>query len=207
MIVIDDIREVLAPYEPKLYLGGEKTQAAVALILWQSREGLKILFIERAKHDRDPWSGNIAFPGGRRDPSDADLQQAAIRETREEIGIDLYGGECLGRLDDVTGHILPVQVACFVYHLSQPGPFTLNHEVTEVFWFPVTELANPERQIQTRISWNGRSRAVPSFDLLGPGRPVLWGITFRLVTQLTKLMLDNRPELAQGVSNLQPPHR
>ncbi|MDW7645013.1 MAG: CoA pyrophosphatase [Desulfuromonadales bacterium] len=207
MISIDHIRDALAPYEPKLCAAGQKTQAAVALILWQSREGLKILFIERARHERDPWSGNIAFPGGRLDPGDPDLRHAAERETREEIGLDLSEAEYLGRLDDVTGAVLPVQVACFVYHLPHAGPFTLNHEVREVFWFSVAELINPQRHLQTSIRWNERNRAVPSIDLLGEGRPVLWGLTFRMVKQLLKRLLDHHPDLAPriGASPTSPP--
>ncbi|BCA78623.1 CoA pyrophosphatase [Desulfuromonas sp. AOP6] len=206
MISIAQVRDALAPYQPKLCAAGEKTQAAVALLLWQSREGLKILFIERARHERDPWSGNIAFPGGRLDPNDRDLRHAAERETLEEIGLDLSEAEFLGRLDDVTGAVLPVQVACFVYHLPHAGPFTLNHEVKEVFWFPITELVNPRRHTQTNIRWNARNRAVPSIDLLGEGRPVLWGLTFRMVKQLLKRLLDHHPDLAQRAAGSKATH-
>src|SRR5690606_40751986 len=52
---------------------------------------------------RSPWSGQIALPGGRRDPCDSDEQAVAVRETREEIGVELPAAHCVGRLDDLEG--------------------------------------------------------------------------------------------------------
>jgi len=63
--------------------------AAVALILLTGPAGLEMLFIERARHDDDPWSGNLGFPGGKVEETDDGERQAAERETREEIGLDL----------------------------------------------------------------------------------------------------------------------
>ncbi|HCP50712.1 MAG TPA: CoA pyrophosphatase, partial [Gammaproteobacteria bacterium] len=76
----------------------ETRQAAVAVVLHESDDGSEILFIKRAQHDADPWSGHMAFPGGHRDPVDVSLQAAAVRETREEIGLDLDGATFLGSL-------------------------------------------------------------------------------------------------------------
>src|SRR4051812_3842337 len=56
-------------------------RAAVAAILRDAAEGPEILFIRRAEHPQDPWSGHMAFPGGREEPGDADLLETAIRET------------------------------------------------------------------------------------------------------------------------------
>src|SRR5439155_1604605 len=70
--------------------------AAVALVLIEGREGLEALFIHRAERAGDPWSGQVALPGGRHEPSDPDLLATAIRETLEETGVDLSRAECLG---------------------------------------------------------------------------------------------------------------
>src|SRR4051812_23466320 len=81
---------------------GEGRRAAVAIILREHEGGLEALFIRRADHPLDPWSGQMAFPGGRQDPEDADLLATALRETVEEVGIDLAAaGELLGTLDEV----------------------------------------------------------------------------------------------------------
>lgn len=64
-----------------------KRQAAVALVLRQAKNGVEVLFIQRAVAERDPWSGQIAFPGGGRETSDRDLVDTAVRETGEETAV------------------------------------------------------------------------------------------------------------------------
>ena len=100
--------------------------AAVAVLLHDGTEGLEALFIHRAERAGDTWSGQIAFPGGRREPSDSDLRVTAIRETHEEIGVDLASAEPLGVLDDMyprTPVLPPVVVRPFVFGLlNDPRP-------------------------------------------------------------------------------------
>jgi 8-oxo-dGTP pyrophosphatase MutT (NUDIX family) len=98
------LSEALASYagdaNDPLVLEGSHVQASVALVL-RAREPLDLLLIKRAKSERDPWSGHMALPGGRRDESDGDLLRTAVRETLEETGLDLQrAGKPLGRLDD-----------------------------------------------------------------------------------------------------------
>ena len=182
------IRRALADKPPKLLDDPGRGQAAVALILRDAKPGLEVLFIERARHPRDPWSGNLAFPGGRIDPGDAGARRAAERETLEEVGLDLTQADYLGQLDDIIGAYLPVQVSCFVYALAKDVAHAtdLNHEVSELFFFPLDELRNPARQVQADIPWNQKIRRAPAIDLLGPNRPLLWGITYRLIRQFMK---------------------
>jgi len=189
-IDIDRIRQTLAVRTPKLAAVSERGRAAVALILRSTGEDLEILFIERAHHPQDPWSGNIAFPGGRIDPGDDGARSAAERETLEEIGVALSATEYLGQLDDIVGAYLPVQVSCFVYLLSSETDFAtdLNHEVSDLFFFPLSELRNPDRHRRTGVRWDQGIRQAASINLLGPGRPLLWGITYRLVCQFLDLI-------------------
>src|SRR5260370_1555175 len=113
--------------------------AAVAVILRDGDEGLEALFIHRAVRAGDTWSGQIAFPGGRRDPGDADLLATAIRETMEEVGVDLSGAERLGVLDDLyprTPVLPPAVVRPFVFALtSRPTIVVGPEEVQEAFSF------------------------------------------------------------------------
>ena len=82
-------------------------RASVALIFRSTENGGKeLLFIQRARREGDPWSGDMAFPGGRLQPEDASARAAAERETLEETGMDLRRhGRFLTRLSDlVTRH-------------------------------------------------------------------------------------------------------
>jgi 8-oxo-dGTP pyrophosphatase MutT (NUDIX family) len=195
MITVEDIRRCLAERSPRLLADERKTQAAVAAVLHEDSGTLRLLFIERSKREGDPWSGHIAFPGGKVEPGDREPRCAAERETLEEIGLDLAGTQYLGRLDDLTGATLPVLVAGFVYLVESPGPFALNDEVREVFWVPVGDLADPGRQVACSFHYHGADHVHPAIDLLGPGRPVLWGLTYRFVGQFLQLGGYQMPQI------------
>src|SRR5438105_6871550 len=111
--------------------------ASVAVILHDGDEGLEALFIHRAVRAGDTWSGQIAFPGGRRDPGDADLLATAIRETMEEVGVDLSSAERLGVLDDLyprTPVLPPVVVRPFVFALTARPPIRVSRAAQSAFW-------------------------------------------------------------------------
>lgn len=162
--------------------------AAVALILRQTGDIQELLFIERAHHPNDPWSGNIGFPGGRRDAVDETLRHTAERETMEEVGIDLSGACYLGRLSDIVGANLPVRVSCFVYGLAEQVEPTVSPEVHDVFWFALHELVAPQRQLTAQVSFGGKLLKAPAIDLGLPGKALLWGITYRLVNQFREVL-------------------
>ena len=174
----------LAQHQPRLV----GSRAAVAVVLGPTPEDLQLLFIERAQHPDDPWSGHIAFPGGRIEADDPSPRAAAERETLEEVGLDLSNAEYWGRLDDLTGYMLPVVVSGFVYRLETPAALTLNHEIESAFWAGADQLRDPGKRTQYRLQRRGGEQTFPALDLLGPNRPVLWGLTFRIVRQLVAWM-------------------
>jgi len=164
--------------------GGE-TRAAVALIMRLADDGeVELLMIKRAAFASDPWSGHIALPGGRQDPSDASLENTAVRETREETAVDLAtSGRLLGTLDDVrprTPRLPPVTIRPFVF--VTPGDVTIatSDEVAEAFWIPLALLADPSATGEATFTERGVERTERSFQL---GQRVIWGLTERILRQ------------------------
>jgi 8-oxo-dGTP pyrophosphatase MutT (NUDIX family) len=159
-------------------------QAAVAMVLRDAGPLPEVLFIERASHPGDPWSGHMAFPGGRIDPGDSDPRAAAERETLEEVGLELANAERLGRLDDVHGQhaagVPSLVISAFVYRTQGEQPLVPNHEVREAFWFPLLSLLEPTRIVEHPV----RRRETTGFPgiLVGePDRHVVWGLTYRFL--------------------------
>lgn len=166
--------------------------AAVALILVEGAErgggGLEALFIRRAERAGDPWSGQIALPGGRRDPGDADLLATAIRETREETGIDLTAAEPLGELDDLhprTATLPPVSVRPFVFALKRRPAIAPSSEVQAAFWVPLARMADPTVRREITLFIRGAERTFPAYVL---GDDVIWGMTERILTPFLELV-------------------
>lgn len=188
MISIEHIRAAVSRFKPVDIPQDSRTPTAVAMLLRQGVDSPELLFIERASHDGDPWSGNIAFPGGKLENGDSSLQQAAERETLEELGIDLNRARFLGRLSDIIGANLPVRVACFVYELEAPQQVAMSSEVHDAFWVPLQTLYDPDRNRLRTVSFARRSLEAPSIALPNPDKPLLWGITYRLVMQLAALI-------------------
>lgn len=128
------------------------TRASVALIYRRAASGgTELLFIQRARREGDPWSGDMAFPGGRMQPEDASPRATAERETLEETGVDLtQHGRFRARLSDLlTRHHSrwrPMVVTPYLYEWRGPRSVTLNHEVQRVVWVPLDYLAAGENQ-------------------------------------------------------------
>jgi 8-oxo-dGTP pyrophosphatase MutT (NUDIX family) len=181
MVAIDALRRALAVHEPRV-LGGRR-RAAVAVVVHDAAAGPEMLFIERARHPADPWSGHMAFPGGRVDPGDADTRAAAERETREEVGLSLAGAERLGRLDDLHAgvrFVAPLVLSAFVYRVAEQAVLAPNHEVAAALWVPARTLLDPERHVGYR--WG--PRRWPGICVGDPDRQVVWGLTYRLLEGL-----------------------
>ena len=160
--------------------------AAVALVLRAVElRGLELLFIRRAEYAEDPWSGQVAFPGGRHEPGDESLERTAIRETWEETGIDLAAtGAVLGTLDDVRPNtiLLPrIVVRPFVAAVSAGVEIVESGEVAEAFWVPLDALRQESGWGETEVTAGGLARRVQAFQ---HGDHVVWGMTERIVRQL-----------------------
>ena len=183
---LDEIRRALASHAPRLVFArpdGGARGAAVAMCLSLQAGEPRVLFIERARREGDPWSGHMAFPGGRVDPGDGSARRAAERETFEEVGVPLERAERLGRLDDMRGHEAAERalvVSGFVYHVPDPPELRLSDEVEEAFWFPLARLLDPVRHVDHRFGPEKRWR-YPGLVVGDPERHVVWGLTYRFL--------------------------
>ena len=184
----DDIQHAITGRITLAHSPDLRTRAAVALILRESESGFEVLFIERARHAGDPWSGDLGFPGGKVETHDADPRFAAERETLEEIGFDLHKTRFLGCLTEITGASMPVRVTCFVYGTSGGAELHLNDEVQDAFWVPLADLLDPERRADVPVHSRGETLPRPAIRLAQPEKPVLWGLTYRLVSEFLTLM-------------------
>lgn len=187
MTTVDRARRALRNYRPKVDEAPEARPAAVAMLLVDGPAGAEVLFIRRAERAGDPWSGQIALPGGRRDAADPDLLATAIRETREEIGVALEEAEQLGVLDDLyprTPVLPPVVVRPFVFALRRQPPLVLSDEVTETFWVPLATLTAPESRREITLTIRGVERTFPAYVVHDS---VIWGMTERILTPFLEL--------------------
>jgi 8-oxo-dGTP pyrophosphatase MutT (NUDIX family) len=184
------LREALAAHEPARVADVVSSRAAVAVILRSAEAGLEVLFIRRAEDPRDPWSGQMAFPGGRSEPGDPDLCATAIRETAEEIGLDLAReAEYLGSLDEVRAmaRLRPMDLAItpFVFYLPGGAATTIGEEVTSVHWLPLDSLLSPDSRSSLEYRHEG---GVLSFPSLRVQDIVIWGLTYRMLGSFTALL-------------------
>jgi 8-oxo-dGTP pyrophosphatase MutT (NUDIX family) len=180
---VDEIRRRLAGHTPRIIPPTAK-HAAVAAVLHDSGSGGDLLFIERAQHPSDPWSGHMAFPGGRVDPGDATARAAAERETLEEVAIDLATAEQLGRLDDVEGAppgFDSLVVSAFVYRVDERVVPKPNYEVRSALWVPLAYLEDPQRRVPFYWPREQRTTHYPGILVGEPERHVVWGLTFRFL--------------------------
>lgn len=178
---MESIRTSLHCYSPQIVSEANVTRyASVALLLRPGDDGPEVLFIQRASHPNDPWSGNLGFPGGRIDPEDSDPLAAAVRETAEEVGIILTPEQLLGQLDDYHGIRVPVLVSCYVFAVDKKQPIQANEEVERTFWMSLNTLRQVERHATRKVDWHGNLTEVPSIHI-DEISPVLWGLTYRFI--------------------------
>jgi 8-oxo-dGTP pyrophosphatase MutT (NUDIX family) len=143
-----------------------------------------VLLIRRAERIGDPWSGHMALPGGRREPSDDDLITTAIRETAEEVGLVLSRDHLLGTLDDVvprTPVLPPIAIRPYVFLVPWRPPLTLTPEVASARWVDLDRLLHPGTLHLVRLEIGEESREVAAYQL---DDAIVWGMTERVLSGL-----------------------
>jgi len=195
MLSIKSIEEAILHHEPVSYSLHEHTrQAAVAMILKSTDALTEALFILRASHEGDPWSGHMALPGGHNEPEDPDLRQTAEREVLEEIGLDLVvSGQFIGEIDAVRanprGRNLDLIVTPFVYLLKDVDAiFTPNYEVAKILWGSLNDMHSGESLTTGGFEIQGEHHRYPGYQVEGE---IVWGLTYRMLDQFFGMMDPN----------------
>jgi 8-oxo-dGTP pyrophosphatase MutT (NUDIX family) len=163
-------------------------RAAVAMILREVHGEAQILMIKRARHKGDPWSGQMAFPGGLMERSDRHGLDVARRETDEEIGLQLLDSDrCIGRLSEL---MTPVQlrrralvISPYVFILDREAEFTRNEEVSEIVWVPIAFLIDPGNR--ENMAWTLAGIKIPLPCYRYQGRRI-WGLSLMMLAELLK---------------------
>ena len=189
-----DIVKLRAALESHRAVGADNKdgirRAAVALVIRAGDNGApELLFIKRSEYPADPWSGQVAFPGGREEASDPTLTDTAIRETREETGIDLVrDATVIGTLDDLrpqTVRLPAVIVRPYVVLLNRFEPLVLSDEVALAFWVPLQSLKDTSLWRDTAVLARGVQLRMRGFHHEGH---VIWGMTERILAQFLALL-------------------
>jgi 8-oxo-dGTP pyrophosphatase MutT (NUDIX family) len=174
-----------------LALPGPARCAAVAAVLRRGSGGAEVLLIRRAEHERDPWSGHMALPGGHRDAGDLDLVATALRETREEVGLTLDRDlEWIGLLERVrpsAGSAAGLEILPLVFELARDVELTLDpREVEAVVWARLDRLLSPAAHTNFACPpAAGRPGLLfPAFDVDGH---IVWGLTYRILKDLLRV--------------------
>lgn len=190
MIGWDDLARALGGRTP-LRVEGGRPRASVALVLRDGGpDGLELLFIRRAEHEKDPWSGHMGFPGGRAEPGDPSPEATAVRETLEETGLDLAGdGERLGELDEVKalarGRPVDLVIAPFVFRLARRLDGAPSHEVVSLHWLSLERLLAPESRSTLQYQYEESVLELPCLRIDGL---VIWGLTYRMFDNLREVV-------------------
>ena len=178
------IERALAGRAPQLAERDEPfKEAAVALILRPTGDDdADLLLIRRATREGDPWSGQIGLPGGRVERSDLSLEHTALRETAEEVGLDLHAsGRVLGQLDELrprTPVLPPIIVRPYVYVVDAAPALVTSDEVAEARWVRVSELFVPAARVETTVQVRDLRMRVNTYT---HADFMIWGMTERIL--------------------------
>lgn len=188
---LETITTRLSAHEPRLLDLRNNRHAAVAMILRPADGDLEVLFIERTRNDSDPWSGQMAFPGGIVEAGDGGARRAAERETLEEVGIDLTAATFVGRLDDKQGrhraHMRGIVVSGFVYFDARGQDTAPNYEVADIVWEPLATFADPARF--TRVEHpQAPGERFPGVRVGHSAHQVVWGLTRRFLVSFFEIV-------------------
>lgn len=185
------LKRALEARPPKLAERDEPfTEAAVAVVLRATAalDDIELLLIRRAIRAGDPWSGQIGLPGGRWAPGDGSLERTALRETQEEVGLDVpQHGMVIGQLDDLrprTPVLPPIIVRPFVVALHSVPTLSASDEVAEMRWLRVGALFHPDARVRSSVRVRESQMHVDAYQIEDF---IVWGMTERILATFAEI--------------------
>tara|TARA_B110000977_G_C10937739_1_gene439644 strand:+ start:230 stop:853 length:624 start_codon:yes stop_codon:yes gene_type:complete len=193
----NQLAELLVSYKAKKKLSRYwSKRSAVAIVLDKHASAdASILMIKRAEHKGDPWSGHMAFPGGRCEAFDKNGLATAKREMHEEVGFDIddaehkpLKGEWLGRLSDVSTsrRVTPkaMVVTPYVFSVADKPILEENYEVAETVWIPLTYISDINNRSIHSIKFKQKTINLPCYRYDGK---VIWGMSLSMIDEILRL--------------------
>lgn len=171
--------------------------ASVALIFTQHQGEDSLLIIERAVHPKDNWSGQLAFPGGKKSPEDPHLLATCIRETYEEIQLALNPDQFISPLSDIqarkSGQLLPFYIRPHIFYVDSILALKPNDEIAQIHIVPWSHLINeanhePYRQISS----------LPAINITKEKQ--LWGLSYLILSEFAEIWAQaNKTDLSHWI--------
>lgn len=176
-------------------------KASVALIVREHINGCELLMLKRAIKAGDPWSGHMAFPGGKQESAQEATLDTAIRETFEETAIPLSQTHCIGRLSDLTTRTHNnrglMTISPWIFHMPAHQKIQLNHESQHAIWLPL-DVFTPEQRQQfqwplLRIAGQALTINLPCFR---HHQAKIWGLSLIMIDEFMDLLASNGTQRA-----------
>lgn len=164
---------------------------AAVLALFYEKAGQPFLILTLRVQSEGVHSGQISFPGGKREPEDENFRETALRETQEEIGLDPKNLKVLGQLSPLYIPPSNFLVQPFVgFYRGQPNFTKQPSEVKEVISIDFNHFLKPEAVMQKEVMARELKMEVPVFFI---DKHVIWGATAMMLSELKEMVLLQRP--------------
>lgn len=180
--MMPETRKYAKPFDERYF---KFRESAVALIIYPNGPDFSLVFIKRPVY-HGAHSGQIAFPGGKREENDNNLLQTAIRESEEEIGIALHAQEFVGELSSIYIPVSNITVVPHVFVLNrEPVINTDSAEVDYAFSILLSDLINDDCMKLDYVEMSGERLKIPYFEL---NKQKVWGATSMMTNELKYLL-------------------
>ena len=163
----------------------DKKQGAVLIAFYENESGIHFPLIQRPDYD-GVHSGQIALPGGKFEVGDKDLFATALRESREEVGIDPSQVRVIGALSSFYVGASNFQVLPVIGYLKEPPTFVPEpSEVAEIVEGPLADFLRPDAIKDRTLEVRGFSMIAPYFDVK---EKIIWGATAAMLSELMMII-------------------